>query len=487
VIGLAATPSYAQDEVKSGGWTADLEAVRKTYTGEPPIVALEDLYRARVRLPAGELVSDVQLFGPVRIVPYSDRDGAVDASGATFPRGDAALAELLPPGEIAIAVKHHRGSHRSLVLPIRSTISLREELKLHDTHLMMVVGVLRDGIPGAVSLSSPTGYEGGRFGSALYPMVLFRPRYPDYLDTEQRVAFRDNIATAMTGFTALAKLPCSYSGGDPLSAVDLDGVRRQTAMMVRAIAGSEEASEWFRQPPNLLYCGELALLAASAGMLVPLNAANLVPLVGAEVFASFEEQVAAHNRGEPSPFVITEANQHARWIQLRLAPEGLRPAPEYAPAGTYPGEPPLAFRPMGQIDIVEVFLRTLVPREELGEDRGALLQAQLLDAIEKPLLQLLGIEKIPSEDARRQHAQDLWLRFRAVISTPHRDYAEFRQELEPLLAEARSLLLDVSADTAEHLVPPSLFASVAKGVWDGGLLGLDYAGHGLHVSLVRAK
>jgi hypothetical protein len=349
----------------------------------------------------------------------------------------------------------------------------------------MVVGVERAGAPGVVTLSSPPGYESGRFGSQQYPMVFVRPVLPDFVAPEEAVAYRDNIRTMMLGLTAFAKLPSDYSGGDPIGAVDEEGLRRLTAMMVRAVAGDEEARSWFRLPENHLYCGELALIALSAGIHVPLNATTLAPLVGKDVVRRFEQQIAVHNRGESSGFSIPAANPEARWIRVTMAPETLRPMLESAPgdvAKSY--RTPLALPPMTQMDVVELFVRMHVPRESLGEERGAELQGQLVASLRPLLPQVLGLDKLDPGESLWESIDEVWDRAEAIVATPHASYAAFRDALEPVLTEL-SQLVERGGQGADLLVPPSLFAVAAQGEWGGGPLEVEYVAHGMHVGMMR--
>lgn len=471
-------------------WVADLDAVRAAFPGGPPIETVEDLFRVRVKMAGGTELADVLLFGDrVQVLPYHDDDAVVDASGAPVARGDGVLAETFPPGEVGFAIKHHRIAHRELEVPFRSSYLLREELKLHDSHLQIVVGVVRDGSPGVVTLSSPPGYENGRFGTATYPMVFLRPRYPDYLDDAQVAAFRDNIRTMSVGFGSVAKLPVDYSGGDPVSAADPAAVLEEAAWMVRAIGGDAEARRRFTDPAHKLYCGELGLLVASAGLLAPLNAATFVPLVGEDAWRRFELQVAAHGRGEESGFTLSEESRPARYIGLVLAPPELRPAPSYAPPARRDTEATLlAFRPMTLIDMIEQFVRLVLPRERLGEQRGAALQGEMLAAIQPMLVQLLALDRIPPKDPRRSDraAVDVaWARLAEIVSRPHTDAEAMRRELRPTLDELRELATRLVPAGTNFSAPPSLFHLTALHTWGGGLLELEYAGHGLHYSLVR--
>jgi hypothetical protein len=60
-----------------------------------------------------------------------------------------------------------------------------------------------------------------------------------------------------------------------------------------------------------------------------------------------------------------------------------------------------------------------------------------------------------------------------------------RRELEPTLHELRGLATRLVSPSTNFSAPPSLFHLTALHSWGGGLLELEYVGHGLHYSLVR--
>lgn len=484
LLGTALTGGVVGEEA---AWEVDLDALRATLPEDPSLEELEDAYRVRVHLAGRTIVADTHLFGrSPSVVPYHNGDRVRAADGTLVERGDAAIAELFSPGEIGVAIKHHRPTRRTVSLPYRSVFTLREDLKLQDTHVLMVVGVVRDGRPGAMTLSSPQSYESGRFGTASYPMIFFRLRYPDYLDARQTRAFRDNIRTMMVGFSALARLPCDYSGGDPLAARSVDAVREQAAMMVRAIGGDLAARSFFSRDENLLYCAELAHLATSAGLLLPLNADSFLPLVGEEAWRAFVEEVEEHRRGERSAFAELNENRYVSLVEISLAPPGLLPAAAYAPRDRRATERErLAFAPMSFVDMVDLFVRTHLPRRDLGDDAPAL-QVELLRGIAPGLATLLGLDRLAPDDPLRTEARELWRRILETIGDDRLTHSELRERLDPLLGDARELCRRLAPETA-YLVPPSLFHGVALGLWEGGLLGLEYAGHGVHFSQVRRE
>ena len=467
--------------------TADLERVAAQWPGGPPIDRIEDAFRVLVVLGEHRVVADTHLFGSaVRVIPYHNDDGVTDADGAPVERGDAALAEYFEPGDIGIAVKHHRTEHRVLDLGSTDPGDMKEHFKLQDTHIELVVGVERDGAPGVITLNNPQTYEDGRFGSPDYPMVFFRPQYPEYLGADEQHAFQDNVRTMMAGFNAVSHFPGDYNGGDPLAARDTAHVLEHVSMMVRAIAGDAEARAWFEDPENQIYCAELAHVSFSAGLHVPLNAENVVPLVGEDTWAEFERQVAAHNAGEASAFTELNENDLVRYVELTVAPDDLRPVSSYAddPERAESDGRRLAFKPMTMADIVEEFMRTHLPRETLGEELAPL-QGAVLGHMKPGLLEAMAMDQLPETDPRRQAVEALFAEIVAVVSTPYGSYDEYRATLEPLLAQARAVTGPRDDSGVGLFVPPSLMHAVALGHQPGGLLHLRYVGHGLHWSMVR--
>jgi hypothetical protein len=470
------------DAVYHSPYVAELTILEKIWRG-PPVKGIEDFFTVTGTLEGRSITAPTHLFGPVNVIPYSSQDNISDAAGAAVERGDAEIAKAFPPGAVGFAIKHHRPEHRELSADNASQD--KENFKLQDSHISAVVGVMRDGQRGAVTLNNPQDYEQGRFGSPAYSMIFVRPTYPKYLSAAQKIAFNDNIRTMLAGFNAVSHFPGDYNGGDPLSANNVEKVRVHAAMMVRAITGDADARRFFQDPANQIYCAELAFLSASAGIIAPLNAMTFIPLVGRETWDKFVREVKTHNAGGASAFTALNRNGLVKLVRLSLAPDELQAAAQYAPQPIRAAESQrLAWQPMTMSDIVDQSLRSHVPREQLGE-KLAPFQGAILARMKPGLLESLGMERLPETDARRRAAEALFDEIVAVVSQTHRSYAEFRRKLEPLLARARKITGPRGGDGAGLFAPPLLFHVVGQGKHPGGLLGLEYVGHGIHFSAVR--
>ena len=463
-------------------YVADLAKMNQIWPGASPMQKVEDAYTVFVDLGAAKFPAPTHLFGaPVNVIPYSNDDGFQDAAGKTIARGDSGVAKAYPRGVVGYAIKHHRPDHRTLS-PSDIASNMKEQVKLQDTHIEIVVGVDRDGQPGAVTLNNPQTYEQGFFGTPQYSMVFVKPAWPSYLDAGKIKAFNDNVRTMIAAFNTVSDFPGDYNGGDPLAANNIDKLREHVKQMVLAITGDAAAQAFFKDPKNLVYCAELAFLGTSAGLHFPLNDATMVPLVGQTAWDAFKAEVDKHNAKQPSAFSSMNKNSRVKYVDLSLASPDLQPMPAYSPNAAADSQK-LAFKPMTMADILQHFLRTHVPREQLGEQLAPV-QGQLLEQMKPGILEAMAMDQLPTTDPRRQAVEALFAELVNVVKTPYPSYADFQAALEPLMQKARMMTGPRDDSGAGYFVPPSLLHVVAQGKHPGGLIGLQYVGHGIHWSAV---
>ena len=454
------------------------------------ITRIEDAFTLEVDLGEGrKFAAPTHLFGnDIKIVPYADSDDVKDAAGQSH-RGDEAVARYFPPGEVGFAIKHHRPFNRILEATSRFGVNGSEdEIKLQDTHIEIVVGVIRNGKPGVITVNNPQNYQHGGFGDEQaagdYPMIFCKPVFPRYLPAEARALLMDNIRTMAVGFNTVTEFPDDYDGGDPLAARSPEKIRENVKMMIQAVAGSSAARDYFAQEENYMYCAELAFVASSAGVLVPLNHQSVMKLgVSEREWAAFKKEVALHNKQlKDHPSFFVKHNDNPRIALVRLADldklDSLKSLPDYSNSPATESQK-LAFQPMTMADIVDGFMRLTFPRKEMGE-KMAPYQARILAQMKPGLLAMLATDpESPSGVAAGQ----LFDQLVEVVGKQYPDYNDFREALEPLLQQSR----EVTGGDGEGLfTPPSLFHLVLKGIGaDGGLLRLEYVGHGLHFSTVK--
>ena len=490
----------SDDVTQLSDYTADLDRLNEQYPSEIPITKLEDTWTAFVKVGDQTLPSPTHLFGDVvNVIPYSNEDGGVDAAGEEFARGDQEIAKVFTPGKVGIGLKMHRPEHRVVDLNNADASAMKEDFKLQDTHIEVVVGVeqAEHGHAGAITLNNPQSYENGRFGNATYSMIFLEPTYPEYINVELEQQYESNIRTALVGFNAVTDFPGDYNGGDPLGANNPEALLVYVDQMVRAIAGDAEAKAWFAEDANLIYCAELAFLAFSGGLHAPLNKTFMEPRVGAEVWAQFVAQVELHNKGvdefqetgnitTPSNFLAFNDNKRVGMVRIELAAEDL------VPVYLHSGNPEaakglLALQPMTMADIVKEFMRTHIPREKLGEELAPV-QAAVLGKMRPGLYETMGMDQMPEDHPARQAVDQLFDAILEVVGKSYGSYAEFQEALAPYMAQAQQLTGPrPDAQPGDGLfTPPSLFHVAAQGTYKG-LMGMQYLGHGVHVQNVRKK
>jgi hypothetical protein len=490
---FAATPACSSDVVDETVQGEDDVTTRSSY--EISFAEYNAIYRtsfanANEAFTVNVMVGDktipapTHLFGEeVNVIPYSNEDRVRTADGRFLERGDAVIGQHFRPGQIGIALKHHRSEYSTLDLNTANPATMKEHFKLQDTHVGIVVGVDRDGQKGAITLNNPQNYENGLWGDEVYAMVFLRAVYPSYLDAGKQKAFEDNVRTMLVGFNAVTNFPGDYNGGDPLGARNPEKVREYVKQMILAINGDSEARAWFKDSENLVYCSELAFLSYSAGLLLPLNDEHMIPLVGSAEWTKFQDAMEKHNAGERTAFTELNANDKVALIKdLTTAPPSLDPAPSYGPASE---AEKLALEPMTMSDILEEFMRTHLPRELFGE---ALAPAQgaVLAAMKPGLLEQMRMNELPESDPRRAAVEALYDKVVQAVAQPYESYADFREALKPLLDQARAVT-GPRGDSGEGLfVPPSLFHVAAQGK-RAGLISFQYEGHGVHVSAVKRR
>ncbi len=492
--------SQVDNVVELSDYTVDFDRMNAQYPSEVPITKLEDAWTAYVKVGEQTIPSPTHLFGNVvNIIPYSNEDGGTDAAGEPFARGDQEIAKYFPPGAVGIGLKMHRPEKRVVDLNGADASAMKEDFKLQDTHIEVVVGVEKaeHGHPGAITLNNPQSYENGRFGNATYSMIFLTPNYPEYITVDLEKQYESNIRTALMGFNAVTDFPGDYNGGDPLGANNPEALLVYVDNMVKAIAGDAEAKAWFQQDENLIYCAELAFISMSGGLIAPLNKTFMEPRVGAETWAAFAAQVELHNKGvdefqetgeisEPSNFLAMNDNKRVGMVRIELAPEDLVPVSQHAPNPEAASQL-LALQPMTMADIVKEFMRTHIPRQILGEELAPV-QAAVLGKMRPGLYETMGMDQMPEDHPARAAVDQLFDAMLQVVGTSYGSYDEFQQNLAPLMAQAQQLTGPrPDAKPGEGLfVPPSLFHVAAQGTYSG-LLSMQYLGHGVHVQNVKKK
>lgn len=369
------------------------------------------------------------------------------------------LIKLIGSGEIAISIKHHSPSPEE-----------NEKIKLQCTHIQIAVGVEN----GVVTVNNPQNYEGGLFGSQEYPMIFIKPKFPSIVTTEQAKKYVDNIRTWLVIANTFTHFPSDYDGGDPLSCIDKASVLRMGEALIGALNGDAQCKAWLAESKQQIYCAELALLVLNLGLYFPLNEKHLG--------GNFQ---GVRSSLEDKKFLLANRNEYIKLIPLTTAQEDLLPfdevvVPDAGPELFWGG---MAVKPFCVADIIEQFIQRVVPRQLLGEQDGSKYQAMAFESVRPSLTNFLRIEN----SEQRQYLENKLEIISNIVGKAFGSYSEFRQMITPHLKE-------LSAFSLKHgcaYVPPHCFLIRATdnlmGGFNGGVLGWEYLGHGLHRRLFTSE
>ena len=214
--GQYVSAEHSQNITQKSNFTWNAKAYNTVYGTQ--FESLEQAYTVVIKVGSQTLLAPTHLFGAeINVIPYSNDDGTMAADGHLFERGDSEIAKVFKAGDLGIAIKHHCSEYPTLDLNRANPHRIMKHVNLLDTHVEIVIGVEREGMPGAITINNPQTYEGGYFGDETYAMVFLRPVYPDYLCADQVKAFVANTRTMLVGFNAVTQFPSNYRR-DPLGA-----------------------------------------------------------------------------------------------------------------------------------------------------------------------------------------------------------------------------------------------------------------------------
>lgn len=486
VIGGVQVDLFGTEKPKSR-YDVNFAAVNALWNrGANPATKVEDLFTTLVPNrdggPPTPMATHYKEGEPITVIAYDNALG---------PKQDD-ITRFLEPGEVMIAVKHHKPEH-----PVLGGAG-KEEVKLDSTHIELAVGVTVDNpdgtkSKGAITLNNPQTYEGGLFGSADYPMIFLKLKFPPGLNAADKKAYMDNFRTWLTIANTFTNFPGEYNGGDPLGTRSPAQIKEIGDQLIKALTGTPEeqaaAKAWLADSDHKVYCAELAHVAMNLGITVPLNKATL-----GDKFDAVKSAI------ESKEFLSQNGNKYAKMVDLTMAPESLRSVHEKLgietsePSATEPFGKGLAFRPQTLTTIVEEFIASMATRDigrELTPAEVAQVsakQAALFKGARAGIAEITGLDQMPPNDPKRLGLEALLNGIETVLGTPFPTYAQFRAALDPLVAQAAQVTGPRPNGTGAFM-PPSAFLLHALGKADnsGAVMGLEVVGHGLHKSLLTEK
>eukprot|EP00163_Fabomonas_tropica_P002138 TRINITY_DN1160_c1_g1_i2.p1 TRINITY_DN1160_c1_g1~~TRINITY_DN1160_c1_g1_i2.p1 ORF type:complete len:1072 (+),score=346.63 TRINITY_DN1160_c1_g1_i2:180-3395(+) len=455
-----------------------------------------------------------------------------------------ALGELLPPGHLAIIVKHD--------VPFVPQVNLfdagmdkslfKRVVKLFSTHVGMAVGInyrppsREQNFNGITVVHSPRNYPGegtrkagwGFIGSHLYPAVLIEPT-TDL--TEEHTAplkqnheevnkmFRDNIRTWLVLANVHISFPVdTYNGDDRLSVRNEAELAAFRDLILRAVVGDTDeikqaARDELQEDKNKMYCSEFLHLVLNLGIHFPLNKRS-----GIE--QKYLDRLAKEFKNKHNNFV-SEAYHDMKppsysyhgyeFIDLTLAPESLHrihdymaPAQLYERTGnvfspeawkqfnahkevTFKGDDMFALRPLDVVDLINIYMSTYAPPGKLARKfpkAAGKLQKDVFMSTKYGLLGMLGINPMATDPV----TQAKMAQFNQVVEMIGDAFAHSEGAAKRALMQLRSQ----KKVTEYLLVPPHLYLFAAKHAsaqskFRLGVMKMKFKGHMLHSSLAKPQ
>lgn len=447
---------------------------------------LAELFSTTTRLSGKVIVSPTHMLGQtedeVRIMSYNN---PAKTNFVADESDQKDLARFIYPGEFAIIIKHH--------CPKPNPIPF-EQIKLQCTHIQVAVGVEWQGENRVISISAPQDYHRqnsssnkflGLFGTEEYPLIFIKPQFPKLFSTELKRHYVDNIRTWLVIANTFTVFPKNgaYNGNDPLTITSLEMVKEVGNNLLLALTGDPQAEEWFADPMNQVYCGELVHIALNLGIHYPLNK----NVLGEELYAPVKQAL------ESKQFLDKNKNHYARRVHLQLAPETLPPITEYLEPPSKNSEtvfdPLLAIQPFALVEILGKYIRRIIPREVLGEE-VAPSQRQLLEKVKPVFLTAMKLDTLPESHPARIEIEKTFQQALEVVGKKHQNYALYREALRPHLLRIHERIEEMEG-VINAFIPPHCYLLRATNCIEGkpgqGLLGWQYLGHGLHESMLVPK
>jgi len=478
-------------EPPASNFDVDLKKAEKVWGRK--FSSLSNLFSTKLHLPGENEPINIpthmlgQSEGTIRIIAY--RSGTTRSQG--WKEADQEdLVRYIPPGELAISVKHR--CPRPIPEPF-------DKLKFQCRHVQVAVGVKINDKPGVVTINQPQDYHRYRdqhrqdevpyrlFGNADYPMFFIKPKFPDGLSARQKRQYVDNIRTWVIIANTFTEFPSreTYNGKDPIATHCVEKIEILGEKLLRAMIGERQAKEWLKAEENKVYCSEFVHAALNLGIHYPLNKRMLPE----NLYRRVEEEI------KTGVFLGHNPNEFASHVKLQMAPEDLRPITEVAkPKSQDPAlekifDPRLATRLYTWADMLVTCMQKTIPRKERGESLAPLQRSLLLE-MKETMLELFFLRSTSESHSDRQKFERIYSEMLDVVERSYEKYEEFQNKLTPLTEQLRQLSRDLQK-AVDYIITPNCYLVNAteslEGKSPGGILEWQYLGHGLHDSMLKTK
>ena len=388
------------------------------------------------------------------------------------------LAELIPPGEIAIIVCGYYPNLHAEEIPHKRNIG----------HACLAVGVEREVNTaargrlvqsGVMTINNPQNYFKGCFDGAGYGCFFIQKlKFPDGITPVEEAAYKRNIVT----MTALANtyIPFAqnnFNGADPLGIHNQEKVQEAGEKLILAVYGDQAAIDWLKESQNTAYCAELVSAGINTGTATVLTKAyiehlrqKLIEIHGEDKYPDLYAVVSQRiNRGE---FLQANENANFEYVQLGMVEAGvnLQPLhirfPDADKSGTG-----LAFMYYEFTDIAYGSIRDTYPRREVTGLEGTERQAALAYNTKVAQVQVeafkqaaINFKQLAGLDQSTEAAFDAYVKNEVLpaLNQPYSSKAERDAEMEKLVAKGR-VFTPTGPNGEGMFIPPDLYLAPTTG------------------------
>jgi len=405
------------------------------------------------------------------------------------------LLRFIQEGEWYLGTSHHNPGHRTITRQLmQDSAECTELLKFNISHVRNYIGV-RDnrGKAGVVATDSPRSYAlrngAGHANKKDYPFLLWRVKFLGGVSHAEQRAYINNIRSWSMLCSKVTKFPANYNGNDNLMTYNMEKVVEFASHVLGALAGSQADLDKLQSKSEQVYCSESGMhLALNLGLNLPLNKANIEANFGISTWANIQSIVSESkdfwkngkhqdNYGMGTDGYVKYSTQN-RQVEMEEAPDWLLPLKNKLSDRNLAGNG-LAFSPWNTADMIENFIKTIVPRKDKETWDVANTQAELLTWAKPSILHSMGFDQ--SNPAPRE----LIMLFDTLIAKIRKNYAsysEFRKAIAPELAMANKIVAP-KAKGEGAFVPPHMVLSI-KGD-DNEMIALEPVGQCFHEDLLQ--
>ncbi|NET32170.1 MAG: peptidoglycan-binding protein [Cyanothece sp. SIO1E1] len=322
------------------------------------------------------------------------------------------------------------------------------------------------------AFNEPDTYHSGLYGRDGYVAVVQRLVFPSFVTQAQARGYTDSIICWLALINPFAKFPDDYNGGDPTRIGDRPTLKEFLQNVVLASLEDESALAFFNEEVNKTYCAEFVFVGLNTP-LYPFNKPGLMRLLDGDEQKAEQVLLLRDQQNSKQDNILSQRSGNPQFqafnIQMPVVPEVLPPLDALlAQQGQKVDESSIPFPPFTISQVIRCAFRTLLPRQQLQDNHDlAAAQARLFRSMEPALLEQLGLESAPPNNAQAAGVRQFIELVSQQLEQKFDSYAEFDRVVDGIMAEADQML--VGAGDRVRFVPPRIYVDLGQNDGDDNL------------------